>query len=116
MERQPRGPERDGQDRRFYTPDASSGRQAVERRSASLLLWLQRAPRWLVALLPAALLLVGLAAPSVVGGIVLLVLTGVLGWLAYLSWPSLGKPGQILRLAALLVLLVLATLRLLGQF
>lgn len=89
-------------------------RAAVEQHSAPVLLRLRRAPRWLVPLVPVALLLAGLAGPHIAGGCALVVLAGLLGWLGYLSWPSLGFAGRLLRLTVLLVLLGLAALRFAG--
>ncbi len=100
--------------RSSHTPDVSPVRAAVESRSAPVLLRLRRAPRWLVPLVPVALLLAGLAGPPIAGGCALVVLAGVLGWLGYLSWPSLAFAGRLLRLTALLVLLGLAALRFAG--
>lgn len=100
---------------RFYTPNASPLRQAIERRSAPLLVMLRGAPRWLLPLLPVALLLTGLAVPSAWGALALAFLLGVLAWLAYLSWPSLGQGGRLLRGLTLLILLGFTMLRLLGR-
>lgn len=101
--------------RQLYTPGASPLRREVERRSAPLLLALGQAPRWLLPMLPVALLLGGLAAPPWAGVPALVTLGIVLGWLAYLSWPALGGPGRVLRVVALLALTGLTVLRLLGQ-
>lgn len=115
MERNSPGAGGRGQEGRFYTPDASPRRQAIERRSAPLLIALRGAPRWLLPLIPVALLLVGLAVPSAWGALALAALLAVLGWLAYLSWPSLGDGGRLLRGLALLALLALTVLKLLGR-
>lgn len=104
-----------GQQGPFYTPGASPQRQAIERRSAPLLIALRGAPRWLLPLVPVALLLAGLAVPSAWGALALAVLLALLGWLAYLSWPSLGDGGRLLRGLALLVLAALTVLELLGR-
>lgn len=115
MERQPGGSGRD-REKRFYTPDASPLRRAVEQRSAPFVLLVRRMPRWLVPLVPVALLLAGLAAPSAtLGSLALVVLAALLGWLAYLSWPTLTGPGRVLRSVALIALLGLAALRFLGR-
>lgn len=115
MERHGRGPS-GGHEERFYTPDASPFRRAVEQRSAPFLLVVRRAPRWLAPLVPVALLLIGLAASNAtIGAMALLVLVLALGFLAYLSWPALSGSGRTLRSLALLVLLGLAALRLLGR-
>lgn len=115
MERHSQGAGGQGQQRRFYTPNASPRRQAIEQRSAPLLVMLRGAPRWLLPLLPVALLLTGLAVPSAWGALALAFLLGVLAWLAYLSWPSLGEGGRLLRGLALLILLGLTILKLFGR-
>lgn len=80
-----------------------------------MLIALRGAPRWLLPLVPVALLLAGLAVPSAWGALALAVLLALLGWLAYLSWPSLGDGGRLLRGLALLVLAALTVLELLGR-
>lgn len=82
-------------------------RTDVERRSAVLLVALSRVPRWLVAVVIAAVFLGVLVLPVAAAAVCLVVLLGFLGWLAYLSWPGLDSRGRSLRVLALLVLLAL---------
>ncbi len=95
----------------LYTPGAGGTRQAVEGRSARVLLLLHQLPRWLVPVLMAALLVTGLAVRGPGGGAALVAMAAVLGWLAYLSWPSLGGQGRLLRAAAILAALVAAAVQ-----
>ena len=53
------------------------------------------------------LLVVGLAAPAVIGVPVLLLLAALVGWLSYLSWPVVRGVQRLLRVGTL-ALLVLA--------
>jgi hypothetical protein len=91
-------------------------RGEVERRSAVLLVFLHRLPRWVPPVVAGVLLLAGLFASGVLGGAILLVLAAALGWLAYLSWPRVEPPLRLLRAAALAVLVAVAAGHILGQF
>lgn len=95
----------------LFTPGASAARQDVERRSATVLLWLHQMPRWLPVLLVAALLITGLAVPGIGGAIALCGLAAILGWLAAVSWPRLPAQGRLLRVAAVGIVLVAAVVR-----
>ena len=68
-------------------------RQAVERRSATLLVYLHRLPRWVPLAVLAALVITGLAVHGVGGGIALAGVALVLLWLAVVSWPSQPPAG-----------------------
>ncbi len=92
----------------FFTPDAAGLRRKVERLSAAPLVFLFQLPRWLPPVALVVLLLAGLAAPSLWGGLAVLPVIAFVGWLAYMSWPSLGAKGRILRIALLTFLLLLA--------
>lgn len=116
MERQVREPGPHGRVGGFARTDSTSRRRALEDRSVPLLMKVQRAPRWLAPLVAVTLLLVGLAAPAIIGGPALLLLVLILGWLAYLSWPHLGETGRLLRVVAVVLLLGLGMARLLGSF
>jgi len=95
----------------LYTPGASAGRQAVERRSAALLVYLHQLPRWLPAVALAVLLIAGLAVRGVGGGIALIGVALVLAWLAVISWPRLSAQGRLLRAVVIGGVLVLAIIR-----
>jgi hypothetical protein len=81
----------------LYTPGASAGRRAVERRSAALLVYLHGLPRWVPPVVLAALLLTGLTVHGIGGGIALAGVALVLVWLAVVSWPSLSPAGRAVR-------------------
>jgi hypothetical protein len=91
----PRRPLPQGQ--ALYTPQASPGRRAIERRSAALLVYLHQLPRWLPAVVLAVLLITGLAVHGIGGAIALIGVALVLGWLAVVSWPQLSPSGRVIR-------------------
>jgi len=80
----------------------------MEQRSATPLLWLHQLPRWLPPVLAVALLVAGLAVAGWAGAAFLLVLAGVLGWLAAVSWPRLNAPGRALRALVIGLVIVAA--------
>ena len=82
-------------------------RQAVERRSAAVLVVLSAQPRWLVSLGVLALFAGLLLLPSVPAALCLLVLLGLIGWLTFLSWPGLDGRARALRVVVATGLLVL---------
>jgi hypothetical protein len=86
----------------------AGGRRDFERRSAPMAFGLASRPRWLVALVALALLLTGLATEGPLAVAALLLLAGLLGWLASLSWPVTDPQGRLLRVAAVAVLVVVA--------
>jgi hypothetical protein len=93
---------------------AAGLRGALERASLPTLTRLTRAPRWLVGLVPAVVLLGGLLAPLPWGPVLLGVVALFLAWLLALAWPRLDARGKALR-AGVVVLMVAATvLRALG--
>jgi hypothetical protein len=92
----------------LYTPGASAGRQAVERRSAALLVYLHQLPRWLPAVALAVLLIAGLAVRGVGGGIALIAVALVLAWLALVSWPQASPAGRAVRVAVIVLVLCAA--------
>lgn len=83
-------------------------RRAVERWSATPVVFLHRLPRWVLLALVFALLAVGMAGSGWVGAAGLLALLVFLGWFAYLNWPGLNVPGRLLRVGALALLAALA--------
>jgi hypothetical protein len=95
----------------LYTPGASAGRRAVERRSAALLVYLHQLPRWIPPVVLAALLITGLAVHGIMGGIALLVLALVLTWLAVVSWPSLSPAARAVRALVTAMVAVVAVIQ-----
>jgi O-antigen ligase len=81
----------------LYTPQASPARQAVERRSAALLVYLHQLPRWVPPVVLAVLLIAGLAVHGIGGAIALIGVALVLAWLALVSWPQLSPAGRAVR-------------------
>jgi hypothetical protein len=76
--------------------------------SAGPIVILSRVPRWLLAVLVAAVLVAGLALAGPVGAAFLLVLAVFLGWLLALAWPALRPPGRWARVGALALVLAAA--------
>jgi hypothetical protein len=95
----------------LFTPAASPGRQVLEQRSATSLLWLHQLPAWVPPILAVILLIGGLALKGWAGGAALIGLALVLGWLAVISWPRLSAPGRLLRVVVIGGVLVLAVIR-----
>lgn len=92
--------------RTLYTPDATTGRQRIERRSAAPLLFLRQLPQWLIPVLFAVLAFGGLTVRGPVGAVLLVLAAVFLSWLAAVSWPRLTPAGRAGRGA--IVALVLA--------
>jgi hypothetical protein len=99
------------------TPSAAGGvKGSLERASSSLLIRLARAPRWLVGLIPAVVLLGGLLAPMPWGPLLLALVTLFLAWLLILAWPALDASGRAVR-AVVVALTLAATIgRAFGRF
>ena len=95
----------------LFTPEASPARQAIEQRSATVLLWLHQLPRWLAPVLAVALLVTGLAVGGWAGAAALFGLAAVLAWLASLSWPRLSAAARVLRIAVIVLVAAVAVVR-----
>ena len=76
-----------------------------------MLLWLHQLPRWLPPVLALGFLVVGLAVSGWGGGIALVGLAAMLGWLAAISWPRLSAQARLLRVVVCGCVLVLAIVR-----
>jgi hypothetical protein len=95
----------------------SPARARFERASAPAILFLNRLPRWAFPVAMGLLLLAGMLVPSpVVGGLLLVVLVIVLGWLLALSWPLLGMPQRLLRLVVVLGIALVTFGKFTGRF
>jgi hypothetical protein len=106
-----------GAGRRDPRVDGAGGLRAeVERRSATLVVFLHRLPRWTLLVAVFAVLAVGMLGTGWLGAAALLVLAAFLGWFAYLNWPRLDVSGKLLRLAGVGVLLAFAVDHTLGVF
>jgi uncharacterized RDD family membrane protein YckC len=91
----------------------------VERASFPLLTRLLAVPRWLLVVLIASCLLVGLSLTgplAILGSLFLLIVATFLGWLLLLSWPVLTPGRRIIRLVVVLAVTGLAVLKALGRF
>ena len=95
----------------LYTPGASSTRRALERASARYVAYLHQLPRWLLPMVTAALLVLGLAVPGWPGAVALVLVAAFLSWLAALSWPALPSRSRLLRVATIGCLLAVAVLQ-----
>jgi len=93
---------------------APGARGRAERASAPALLWLSAKPAFVLPVLTVVLLVVGLAAPAVIGVPVLLLLAALVGWLSYLSWPVVQGVQRLLRLGTVVLLLVAVVGRVAG--
>ena len=106
--------------RRAPSPGAPTARRsALEERSFPLLRRMHAIPRWIVVVVPALLLFVGLILTGPlawVGGILLLLVCALLGWLTALSWPVLTPGSRILRVIVVAALAGISVLKLLGRF
>lgn len=94
----------------LFTPGSSPARQAIERRSAAVLLMLHQMPAWLAPVVLVALLVTGFAVRTWPGAVALGGVAAVLSWLAALSWPRLNVQGRLLRVTVIVAVLVAAGL------
>jgi hypothetical protein len=95
----------------LYTPGASSTRGALERASARYVAYLHQLPRWLLPIVTAGLLVLGLAVRGWPAAIALVLVAAFLSWLAALSWPALPGRSRLLRVATIACLLAIAALQ-----
>ena len=98
---------------------SGSTRRSVERASIPLLTKLLALPRWLIVVLMAVCLFLGLiqtGSLSWLGGLLLLVVGGFLGWLLLLSWPALTPARRATRLVVVAAVIGIAVLKFLGRF
>ena len=103
----------------YGRPGASPRRVRFEEASYPLLRRLHSWPRWLIVVIPAVLLLVGLVLTGPlawVGGIALLIVWAFIAWLTALSWPALTQGSRLFRLLVVLALLGVVVLKFLGRF
>lgn len=98
---------------------AANPRGNLERASIPILSRLLAMPRWLLVVLIASCLLLGLALTgplAPLGAIFLLIVATFLGWLLLLAWPVLNPGRRMIRLVVVLAVLGLAVLKALGRF
>lgn len=80
---------------------------------------LSRLPRWLVVVLPAVLLLLGLIQTGPLawlGGVLLSIVFVMLAWLTMLSWPVITPGSRVMRFVVLAALLGITVLKFAGRF
>ena len=95
----------------FLTPGGSPFRQAVERRSALVLVFLRGLPRAVPGLMVVGLLVAALLAPPVASAIALIVVALLLVWLTFLSWPAVPPQGRAVRLVVVAIVVAYAIAR-----
>ena len=97
---------------------SNPARSALEKKSYPLLVTLQRVPRWVMVVLPAALLFLGLIQTgglAWLGGILLLLVAVFLAWLLVLSWPVLTMGSRTLRLVTVVAVVGIAIFKFMGR-
>lgn len=86
----------------------------MERRSAGALLVLHRMPRWLIPLIMAVLMLLGLFISAAWAGIFIVAIAVFLAWLLVLSWPVIMPGSRLFRLIVIAVVAVVGVMKMLG--
>ncbi|MEY4348654.1 MAG: hypothetical protein RIS43_1073 [Actinomycetota bacterium] len=88
----------------------------LEKFSAPILLFIHGLPRFVFPVFTAALLLIGLfSANQILGGIFLLFVGIIIGWLVTLSWKLLPVGARFIRLALVIMIFGYAIGRLTGR-
>lgn len=101
------------------TAEQSAARSAFERRSFPFLKAMHSVPRWVMVVLPGALLFLGLVLTGSwawLGGVLLLIVGVLLAWLTALSWPAIKPGSRILRTIVVVAVFGIAILKLTGRF
>ena len=80
------------------------------------MVFLHRAPRWVLLVAVFVLLVIGMAGSGWVAAAGLLVLAVALAWFGYLNWPALDPVGKTLRVVTLALLVAFALGRGIGRF
>ena len=114
-----KGPAPQSNNQRPSNPPAGTPRGNLERASIPFLSRLLAMPRWLLVVLIASCLLLGLALTgplAPVGALFLLIVGTFLGWLLMLAWPVLPVGRRMIRLVVVFALVGLAVLKALGRF
>ena len=97
-------------------PRLSPARQRFEDLSRPWLLRMQALPTFVIPVLMAVLLFLGLVLPYWWAGFALLAIGLFLNWLTAVSWPGISGASRALRVVVDVSVLGLAVLRLLGRF
>ena len=117
--RGPRGPQGSGQPTRQATPSrAPQELSAFQRASLPLLTRLTLMPKWLIVVLLAVLLVLGMIQTGSVawlGALILGLLTLFFLWLLVLSWPAIPPSGRLLRAIVVVALAGATVLKAIGR-
>ncbi|MFM1966568.1 MAG: hypothetical protein RL134_2293 [Actinomycetota bacterium] len=117
--RGPRGPQGSGQPTPRATPSkAPQELSPLQRASLPLLSRLTRMPKWLIVVLLAVLLVLGMVQTGSLawlGALILGLLALFFLWLLVLSWPVIPPSGRLLRAIVVVALAGVAVLKALGR-
>lgn len=91
---------------------ALSLRSRIEHASFPVMERVNALPRTAVLVVVAAVLAVGVFAPSPWSGVAFLLVSVFVGWLLFLTWPRLTMPERLMRLAVLVLALAVAVVNL----
>jgi hypothetical protein len=80
-----------------------------------MLMWMRALPTFLLPLVIAVTLFLGLALPWPWTGLLLVVIGLFLGWLTALSWPAISPGSRILRVVVNISVIALGVLKVLGR-
>lgn len=86
--------------------------QPIGPRSAAVLGYLARLPRFVLVLGVLALVLAGLFAPGLIGALLLVLVATLAGWLAWITWSGQPAGTRLLRVLVIAALLVMAASKL----
>lgn len=92
----------------------SAARRTLEVKSAGPLLILHRLPRWLIPIIMAVFLLLGLVIDAAWAGIFILAIAVFLAWLLALSWPVILTGSKIFRTIVIIVVAGVGLMKLMG--
>ena len=113
-----RGPRGPGGQGASATPGSASGMNAFQRASLPVLAFLTRLPKWLLVIVLAGLLVLGVIQTGPLAWLGVLIL-GLLGlfflWLLALSWPAIPPSGRVLRGIVVLALFLGAYFKAVGR-
>ncbi len=96
-------------------PPKASLRERFEEASRPALGWMQGLPSFVVPILLASTLFLGLTLRATWSGILLFLVAAFLSWLTALSWPAISTGSRILRLVVNVSVLGLGVLKLMGR-
>jgi hypothetical protein len=104
--------------RAMPTKPASPARRRFEEFSYPIVEWLNRLPKFVVIVAPGLLLFLGLIQTGTwawLGGVLLLIVAALLGWLTALSWPVIAVRSRIVRIVVILVVVGFAGFKFSGR-